>query len=135
MTHTAAFAVQPELAALVEAQSVGGAEPKLAAIKVSIVDETFVLDSSTQVRLRTAPPACAAPHDSPLTQASDDAAADFASVVGGLDANTACYIVMRSREADGGGWVLVSYVPDTAPARQKMMYSSGHDALRKVPPQ
>ena len=50
MTHTAAFAVQPELTALVEAQSApGGGEPKLYAINVSIVDETFVLAGSTQV--------------------------------------------------------------------------------------
>jgi hypothetical protein len=59
MTHAAAFAVQPELAALVEAQNAPSPEPQLDAIKVNIADEVFIMAGTTQVCCPRAEPALA----------------------------------------------------------------------------
>lgn len=109
--HAANFAVDAELARIVSAQQTSGPDSGLRAISVHISDETFVLAGTVR--------------------GSDDLAADFPGVVRDLLAeDTPAYLLIRAA-AGAAGWVLVGFVPDSAPVRPKMLYSSGREALRK----
>lgn len=107
-THGASFECDAALAARWEEQQ---AAPRgLRALKVRIVDELFTL-------VGEAP------------WASESAADDFAAARAALlREGEACYVVFRPEA--GGGWTLMSFVPDSANVREKMLYSSGRNALR-----
>ena len=102
MAHAAAFPVAPELMAAFQS----GAHR---ALKVEISDETFVL---TQEIAK-----------------SGTEAVDFAAVKASLSAAQPCYVLFRS---DSGEWVFMSYVPDDGAVKQKMLYSSAKDTLRRA---
>jgi len=64
-----------------------------------------------------------------------DAAQDFAKVVGHLERHTAAFVIYRldSTDASSGGleWVLLSFVPDGSPVKQRMLYASTRDYLKR----
>jgi twinfilin-like protein len=104
MTHGASFAVMPEL--LQKFNESGGAR----ALKVRIENEAFALE------------AC--------LDATSDVTADFAQMrTTFLKDSEACYVIFRGGD---DAWSLISFVPDSAPVRDKMTYSSGRAALQKA---
>jgi len=103
MTHAADFAVDGELEAALSA-----ADASVRALKVRIENECFVR-SETVAKLGSQ-------------------ADDFASVKGLMSADKACYVLFRT---DGGDWSFMSFVPDDAPVKEKMIYSSAKDTLSK----
>jgi twinfilin-like protein len=54
--------------------------------------------------------------------------ADFSKVVPTFERHTAAFVLYRldSTDASAGGheWVLLSYVPDGSPVKQRMLYAS-----------
>lgn len=113
MTHSVQYDLTSELSALFSQQLTGEGDP-LAAIKIAIDfdAENFALASSV-----------------PL---GADVPSDFAKVKATLQEDTGAYIVFRMlRGGENAPWALMSFVPDDAPVKQKMLYSSAKDALRK----
>ena len=111
MTHSINFKATDELLALFTAQQAEGVESPLASIKVAIADETFVLAGTTP--------------------SAGDGATDFAQMKATLEADCACYVLFRRRVATEP-WALLSFVPDTAPIKEKMLLSSSKEALKKA---
>ena len=111
MTHSITFKATDELSALFTAQQAEGVESPLASIKVAIADETFVLAGTTP--------------------SAGDEATDFAQMKATLEADCACYVLFRRRVATEP-WALLSFVPDTAPIKEKMLLSSSKEALKKA---
>ena len=111
MTHSINFKATDELLALFTAQQAEGVESPLASIKVAIADETFVLAGTTP--------------------SAGDEATDFAPMKATLEADCACYVLFRRRVATEP-WALLSFVPDTAPIKEKMLLSSSKEALKKA---
>ena len=110
MTHAAGFPLHPELAALFTAQFADPPPvPRLRALKLAIVDEEYSIVGKCT-----------------WTVESVDKA--FETVRKLIIDGEACYILF---DEDEGPWVLMSFVPDNASIKQKMLYSSGLDALRK----
>lgn len=65
---------------------------------------------------------------------NDDWEKDYAKFVEPLiEENTPCYIFFRSdnRTPIGYEWLLISYTPDTAKIREKMLYASTKATLKK----
>ena len=111
MTHSINFKATDELLALFTAQQADGVESPLASIKVAIADETFVLAGTTP--------------------SAGDEATDFAQMKATLEADCACYVLFR-RQVAAEPWALLSFVPDTAPIKEKMLLSSSKEALKKA---
>ena len=111
MTHSINFKATDELLALFTAQQAEGVESPLASIKVAIADETFVLAGTTP--------------------SAGDQATDFAQMKATLEADCACYVLFR-RQVAAEPWALLSFVPDTAPIKEKMLLSSSKEALKKA---
>ena len=111
MTHSINFKATDELLALFTAQQAEGVESPLASIKVAIADETFVLAGTTP--------------------SAGDEATDFAQMKATLEADCACYVLFR-RSVATEPWALISFVPDTAPIKEKMLLSSSKEALKKA---
>ena len=112
MTHSCTFPLSAELSALFEAEN--GAGASVSVIKVSIADETFVLSGTA-----------------PL---GANAEGDFAKAKGLLRGKeeSAAYLIFRlKRGAEKQSWLLISFVPDEAPVKDKMLYSSAKDTLKK----
>jgi twinfilin-like protein len=63
---------------------------------------------------------------------SGDWEQDFSSVVGLLEATEPCFVLYRldSQNNLGFEWVLITYVPDKAKVRQKMVYSATKASLK-----
>ena len=113
MTHSVSYDLTAELSALFQQQLTGEGNP-LAAIKIAIDfdAENFALASTV-----------------PL---GGDVSSDFTKVKAMLEEEVGCYIVFRMlRGGENAPWALMSFVPDDAPVKQKMLYSSAKDALRK----
>ena len=113
MTHSVQYDLTSELSALFQQQLTGEGGP-LAAIKIAIDfdAENFALASTV-----------------PL---GGDVSSDFTKVKAMLEEEAGCYIVFRMlRGGENAPWALMSFVPDDAPVKQKMLYSSAKDALRK----
>ena len=106
MTHAANFGAAPELLAAFESVP---ASLRALFVRIDKPTETFVLHG----RLDRS----GSEHD------------DFASGVRPtLDDTQPCYVIFR---LDAGEWVFMSFVPDDAAVREKMLYSSAKDTLRK----
>eukprot|EP00967_Tisochrysis_lutea_P057460 scaffold72871_cov30-Tisochrysis_lutea.AAC.1 len=105
MTHAAAFSLSAELSralqAACEGEAVGG-------LQIRIVDETFALTA-------TLPAA-------PTAQQLHGAVQPL------LDEALPCFFLLR---IPARGWALASWVPDASNVRDRMLYSSGREALRK----
>ena len=112
MTHGTSFSVADDLLALFEAQCAARERSaQLGALQVLIRDERFALGGSLPAG----------------SSSSQRLKAEL------LSESTPCYVLVRLGGEDGVGkamWALVSFVPDTAPAREKMPYSSGREGLR-----
>lgn len=57
---------------------------------------------------------------------------DFPNIAAQLDATDPCYILYRLDSSNNLGyeWILITYVPDKAKVRQKMVYSSTKASLK-----
>ena len=55
---------------------------------------------------------------------SSDFLSDLSPIVSSLSAKQAAYILLRRYQNAPDGYVAVTYVPDTAPIRQKMLFAS-----------
>jgi twinfilin-like protein len=107
--HAATFGVQPELLDAFEPSTVS-AMLRALVVRIDIPREMFVLHHHVQ------------------RQANEQE--DFATgVKGTLDESEPSYVLYR---LDSGEWVFMSFVPDTAAVKAKMLYSSAKDALRRA---
>lgn len=113
MAHSVQYDLTAELSALFQQQLADEGSP-LAAIKI-VIDfdaENFALSSTV-----------------PL---GGDVSSDFAEVKAMLEEEAGAYVVFRMlRGGENAPWALMSFVPDDAPVKQKMLYSSAKDGLRK----
>ncbi len=56
---------------------------------------------------------------------------DFASVGGVLDEDVPCYILFKMDKTTREGWLLANWVPENTKVRQKMLYASSRETLKK----
>ncbi len=59
-----------------------------------------------------------------IPSASPDFAADLSALASSLKDDEATYVILRRYGDASDGYVAVTYVPDTAKVRQKMLYAS-----------
>jgi len=64
-------------------------------------------------------------------ESSSDFAADFSLLPALLEPNSPAYILYRLDPASPSSFILYSYVPDSSPVRQKMLYASTRATLTK----
>eukprot|EP00168_Porphyra_purpurea_P012749 TRINITY_DN3412_c0_g2_i1.p2 TRINITY_DN3412_c0_g2~~TRINITY_DN3412_c0_g2_i1.p2 ORF type:complete len:347 (-),score=98.56 TRINITY_DN3412_c0_g2_i1:94-999(-) len=66
----------------------------------------------------------------PLSSSIED---DWKAMQPFLEEKSACYILFRSDKENMHGfvWMLVSYVPDGSPVKQRMLYASSHALLKR----
>ena len=110
MSHVASFDLSEELKDLFTKEASG--DGTLACIFVSILDEVFTLGATVPI--------------------GASAEADFEATNRLLSEDEATDMLFRKlRGGESQGWAFISFVPDTAPVKQKMLYSSAKDTLRK----
>mmetsp|Transcript_1990 Transcript_1990/g.3904 ORF Transcript_1990/g.3904 Transcript_1990/m.3904 type:complete len:338 (-) Transcript_1990:110-1123(-) len=110
MSHAATFDLSDELGALFSKEVSGDGE--LACIQVCIVDERFTLGATI-----------------PLGASAE---ADFEATKRLLSEDAATYLLFRQlRGGESQCWAFISFVPDTAPVKQKMLYANAKDTLKK----
>ena len=86
---------------------------KIRWMKVIIEDETFRTTHSE------APTACVA--------------TDFNALVNHVEQDSGClFLFCKDIDAPALRWTLVAFVPDTSPVREKMLYSSSRESLKKA---
>ena len=59
-----------------------------------------------------------------LPSSTPDFHSDLSSLSSHLTSTNACYILLRRYQNAPDGYVAVTYIPDSAPVRQKMLYAS-----------
>lgn len=110
MTHSTRIPVTEELE-----QAFGSArvERSLRLLKVEIENETLVLRGTRASR--------------------GSAASDWNGMGDMFEPKKPCFVLFRldSSGSDGAEWVLVSYVPDGSPVRDRMLYASTRDTLKR----
>ena len=110
MSHGATFDLSEELTDLFTKEASG--DGTLACIFVSILDEAFTLGATV-----------------PLGASAE---ADFEATKRLLSEDEATYLLFRKlRGGESQGWAFISFVPDTAPVKQKMLYANAKDTLKK----
>ena len=110
MSHGATFGLSEELTDLFTKEASG--DGTLACIFVSILDEVFTLGATI-----------------PLGASAE---ADFEATKRLLSEDEATYLLFRRlRGGESQGWAFISFVPDTAPVKQKMLYANAKDTLKK----
>ena len=113
MSHAATFDLSDELATLFQRECTG--EGKLACVQVAIEDEKFPVANTI-----------------PLGTSAE---VDFEAAKRLLSEDAAAYLLFRLlRGEEKQPWALMSFVPDTAPVKQKMLYANAKDTLRKKLP-
>lgn len=113
MSHAATFDLSDELATLFQRECTG--EGKLACVQVAIEDEKFTVANTI-----------------PLGTSAEE---DFEAAKRLLSEDAAAYLLFRLlRGEEKQPWALMSFVPDTAPVKQKMLYANAKDTLRKKLP-
>jgi twinfilin-like protein len=60
-----------------------------------------------------------------------DEKSDFAAVDRLLEDDVPCYILFKMDSATKEGWLLANWVPENTKVRQKMLYASSREALKK----
>ena len=60
-----------------------------------------------------------------------DEKSDFAAVDSLLEDALPCYILFKMDSATKEGWLLANWVPENTPVRQKMLYASSRETLKK----
>jgi len=110
MTHTSRIPVSDELEnAFAKARTEGGVR----SIKVLIDNENLILGGQPN----------------PLTNSMKD---DWNKLSSSLEAKKPCYYLFKLDTTDQASqWVLLSWVPDGSPVKDRMMYASTRDALKK----
>lgn len=87
---------------------------KVRLVKVSIINEELALDDQKDIK--------------------KDWESDFDKYIGNVDENTPCYLLFRldefNKSVDSYFWMLVSWTPDTATTRDKMIYASTKSTLK-----
>ncbi|CAG8518048.1 2571_t:CDS:2 [Acaulospora colombiana] len=61
-----------------------------------------------------------------------DFMSDYAHIVNYVEDNVPAYLLVRLDSASGSEWLSISYVPDNAKVRDKMLYASTQSALKKA---
>jgi len=110
MTHSSQLPVSAQLEdVFAKARTTGG----IRYVKVVIRDESLVPDGTE-----------------PLTS---DTQADFRKVSALLKPKTPCYVLFRldSQNTLGYQWLLLAYVPDGSTVKDRMLYASTRDSLKK----
>ncbi|KLO13551.1 actin depolymerizing protein [Schizopora paradoxa] len=69
-------------------------------------------------------------HETTVKKRADDLAGDLPQLQNTLEDKTPAYILAR-QDGDGNGWLFISYVPDDATVRDKMLYASSRGSLVK----
>ena len=88
-------------------------DSSLAAISIGIADERFVLKNT-------------------LASAGGEAE-DFAAMKAQLlEPDVACYVLFKRASVAADPWALITFVPDTAPIKDKMLFASSRDTLKKA---
>lgn len=115
MTHALDFSVAPELKAAFEKQLSEDCSDHdmMRTIKAQIADETFVLAGQLPWETGEGHAAALSRSRTLLSEAE------------------ACFLLLRLECDHGSKWALYSFVPDEAPARDKMLYSSSTATLRR----
>ena len=109
MSHAAQFSMDPDLSATFEAQYTTA--DRIRALKVTIVDEKFLLSKSVAwLPDAEAPEAFGAAKNALLAK------------------KEACYMLFRAQS--DGTWLLATFVPEDESVRNKMLYSSGRATLK-----
>jgi len=64
---------------------------------------------------------------------SGSAEEDFKTLQSHLERSSPCYLLYRldSKNDRGYEWILISYVPDGSPVKQRMLYASSHALLKR----
>lgn len=108
------FAVSAELKAAFDKQRCGDISNDyiMRSMKVRVVDETFTVVEQL-----------------PWTQEDEAAALQRSRAM--LSETEACYLLFRLDQNISSKWVLISFVPDSAPVRDKMLYASSSATLRR----
>ena len=78
-------------------------------LKVQIEDNAMVTKASVEIK--------------------GDEKTDFASIDAVLDEDAPCYILFRMETKEG--WLLANWVPESTKVRQKMLYASSRETLKK----
>ena len=113
MSHAATFVLSEGLADLFAKEA--SSDGTLACMLVSILDEAFTLGATV-----------------PLGASAE---ADFEATKRLLSEDEATYLLFRLlRGGESQGWAFISFVPDTAPVKQKMLYANAKDTLKKKLP-
>ncbi|KAJ9119507.1 hypothetical protein QFC22_003215 [Naganishia vaughanmartiniae] len=90
----------------------------------------FLIPDSTSYALHATLPVGTKPHPTAPKGASQ-AVSDVASLLPALpSAGTCASFLFKAEDADGG-WIHISYIPDNAPTRQKMLHASSKSTLLK----
>lgn len=63
---------------------------------------------------------------------SGDLMNDFGNIKGYVEDNVPAYLLVRLDTTASSDWLAISYVPDTAKVRDKMLYASTQSALKKA---
>jgi len=110
MTHSSQLPVSDQLEAIFgKARTDGG----IRYIKVVIRDEHLIPDGTHAI--------------------GPDLRADFETVSDLLLPKTPCYVLFRldSQNMTGYDWLLIAYVPDGSTVKDRMLYASSRDSLKK----
>jgi len=110
MTHSRGIPVCQELADAFNDIRLGNS---FRSVKIQIINETLV--------------------ESGRLGQTDSVENDWAAFQATLEPKIACYIAFRleSRNEHGDEWVLISYVPDGSPVKERMLYASTRDLLKR----
>ena len=101
--------ISSELAAAFASASKSGDEARALFVAIEHASESLVLSSQVA--------------------GTGDVATDFKTAAATVDAALPCIILFRLSDGAPSRWVLVSYVPESAKVRDKMLYASSRDDL------
>ena len=80
-------------------------------VKIQIEDNAMVLKATVDIK--------------------GDEKSDFAAVNATLEEDVPCFILFRMDSTTKEGWLLANWVPENTKVRQKMLYASSRETLKK----
>lgn len=108
MTHSTVFPCTSELEEAFAAAKAG--EGGSRTLKVVLENETIALSDSLP--------------------GTSDVVADLEAAKGLLEPKKPCYLLFRADDA-GAEWILIAYTPDGSPVKDRMLYASSRDTVKK----
>lgn len=111
MTHALALSLSSELKRALDAEGSSEGQARARGLLVVIRQEAFTLASS-------------------IPWGAEDQGEGLAECTRCMTPGEACYLLFRMER--GGTWALISYIPDAAPVRDKMLYSSSSATLKRT---